>query len=80
MEKSREDRNPGYADQGEWRACPVVLGRRRRKTGVERVRPRREGTWMVPAGGCPQAIQAHIHELTLTDIGPCWVPFVLDVS
>ena len=31
MEKPRGgggDRNPGYADQGEWKACPVVPKRR----------------------------------------------------
>ena len=76
--KSRgEDRSPGYAVQGEWRVCPVVPERRRKKSFAVRGRPRKAGTWMVLVGGSPQPDRAHIDELALADVGLCWVPFVL---
>ena len=65
-----EDRNPGYAVLGEWRACPVVSGRRMKKSVAERGRLQRAGTWMVLAGGSPQPGQAHTDELALGVVGP----------
>ena len=68
-----EDRSPGYAIQGEWRACPVVPGWRRKKSFAVRGRPRKASTWTVLAGGSLQPGQAHIGELALAIDGPCWV-------
>ena len=33
----------------------------------------------VPVGRRPQVVQAHIHEVALTSVGPCWLLFVPSV-
>ena len=68
-----EDRSPGYAIQGEWIACPVVPGERRERSFAAWGRPRKAGTWMELVGGSPLPDQAHIGELVLEVVGPCWV-------
>ena len=66
-----EDRSPGYAIQGEWRACLVVPERERKKSFAVREQPQKAGTWKVWVGGSPQPSQAYIGELVLAIVGPC---------
>ena len=73
-----EDRSPGYAVQGEWRASPVVSEWRREQTSAARGRSRKAGTWMALVGGGPRPGQEHIGELVLAVVGPCWVPSAPD--
>ena len=49
-----------------------------KKSVTERGWPRRVGAWMVLVGGSPQPGQAHIDELALGVVGPCWVLSALD--
>ena len=35
---------------------------------------------MVPVGRSPRVVRAHIHELALTGVGPCWLLSILGVA
>ena len=65
-----EDRSPGYAAQGEWRACSVAPGQWRERSFEEWGRPRKADTWMALVGGSPLPGRAHIGELVLEVVGP----------
>ena len=58
----------------------MVPERRRKKSFAERGQPRGAGTWMVLARGRPQPGQAHIGELALAVVGPCWVLYTSGAS
>ena len=55
-----EDRSSGYAVQGEWRACPVVLGQRMVRSFAAWGWPRKVGIWMALVRGNPLPGQAHV--------------------
>ena len=67
------DCSPGYDIQGEWRACPVVPGPWKERSFAAWGQPRKAGTRMALVGGSPLLGQAHIGELVLEVVGPCWV-------
>ena len=56
----------------------MVPERRREQTFMVRGLPRKVGTWMALVGGGLWPGQAHIGELVLAVIGPCWVPSAPD--
>ena len=56
----------------------MVLERRREQSFVVRWRPRKAGTRMALVGGGPRLDRAHIGELVLAVVCPCWVPSAPD--
>ena len=51
----------------------MVPGPRRERSFAAWGQPSKASTWMTLVGGSPLPGQAHIRELVLEVIGPCWV-------